>query len=352
LKNLYFTLCFLAFAFAGLSFSPSAGISEPDIAAVQVVHLANAFKATLSPEQIAVLETPLTKTAATKWTNIPGGASNRNGLQFSTLTGDQLAAARILIKAATGTTVNEGYDEFLKIGKADSVIASSGKKGYGPGEYIIAFLGTPSENGTWMLQIGGHHYAQNIVYNKGVTASVTPIFEGGDPREWTTGTVKYQPMAQEHDAMAALLASLTTAELAKAKLEQKFPDVVLGTTKDGMFPAAKSGVKVSELNPAARKKVLEAMMPWLNDVDSDMKARLIKTYTKELPDTYVCYAGNPEATHGDTGSFLKEISDYVRIDGPGVWIEFSCQPGVYSKLAHYHTVFRDHKLDYNGLWDF
>ncbi|MES2455852.1 MAG: DUF3500 domain-containing protein [Bacteroidota bacterium] len=325
---------------------------KPPTAAAQVFRLANAFKAMLSAEQIARLEIPLSKAAATKWTNIPGGASNRNGLQFSTLTPEQLTAAKAIIKAASGSTVNEGYDEFLKIGQADSVIGASGKKGYGPGEYIIAFLGKPSETETWMLQFGGHHYAQNVVYSKGSTASATPIFLGGDPREWTTGTLKYQPMAQERTAMAALLASLTEAQLAKAKLTEKFPDVVLGTTKDGRFPAEKSGIRVSELSTAARAGVIKAMMPWLDDIDADLKARLLKTYTKELADTYVCYAGNPEGKSGNADSFLQEVSDYVRIDGPGVWIEFSCQPGVFSKLAHYHTVFRDHRLDYNNLWNF
>lgn len=355
MKNLYRTLFLLTLVCAFMGFKPSSApltnSLKPGIAA-GVVRLANAFKATLSAEQIARLEIPLTKAAATKWTNIPGGASNRNGLQFSTLTATQLAAAKAVIRAASGNTVNEGYDEFLKIGKADSVIGSSGKKGYGEGEYIIAFLGAPTVDGTWMLQFGGHHYAQNIVYDKGRTASATPIFLGGDPREWTTGTVKYQPMAQERAVMADLLASLTAEQRNRARLDQRFPDVLLGTTKDGRFPAEKSGIKVTELSAESRKKVMEAMMPWLNDIDADLKARLIKTYTKELSETYVCFTGNPQGNTGNPDSFLKEVADYVRIDGPGVWIEFSCQPGVYSSLAHYHTVFRDHRLDYNNLWDF
>lgn len=354
LKNLYHSMLIVAAAFAVLSFTPVTrkdNTAKPGVAA-NVVRLAEAFKATLTPEQIAKLQIPLTKTAAAKWTNIPGGASNRNGLQFSTLNAEQLNAAKAVIKAASGTMPNEGYDEFLQIGLADGVIALSGRSGYGPGEYIIAFLGTPSATGTWMLQFGGHHYAQNIVYSKGETASATPIFQGGDPREWTTDKIRYAPLVQEHDGVAAMLASFTTEELGRAKIDQKFGDVLLGTTKDGQFPATKSGIKVSELNAAKKAKVLAAMMPWLNDIDADMRAKLLKAYSKELSETYVAYSGNAEATSGKPDSFLKVIADYVRIDGPGVWIEFACQPGVYSNQPHYHTVFRDHKLDYNNLWDF
>lgn len=326
--------------------------SQSHGAAARVLELARAFKATLSAEQITQLEIPLTQAASVKWTNIPGGASNRNGLEFSTLTDVQLNAAKAVIKAASGTVPNEGYDEFLQIGLADGVIGKSGRSGYGTGEYIIAFLGKPSATGTWMLQFGGHHYAQNVVYSNGKTASATPIFEGGDPREWTTDNVKYAPLMQEHDGMVAMLASFSPDELAKAKITEKFGDVLLGTTKDGKFPAVKSGIKVSELSVAAKTKVIAAMMPWLNDIDADISAKLLKTYTKEINDTYITYSGNDAGQSGDPGSFLKVIADYVRIDGPGVWIEFACQPGVYTNQPHYHTVFRDHRLDYNNLWNF
>jgi hypothetical protein len=354
LRNLYAAAVIAAITCVAAGFTPAEkkSVHSKLGVAANVLRLANAFKATLTAEQIAKLEIPLTRTASVKWTNIPGGASNRNGLEFSTLNEVQLNAAKAVIRAASGTAANEGYDEFLQIGLADGVIGKSGRSGYGPEEYIIAFLGQPSATGTWMLQFGGHHYAQNIVYNEGKTASATPIFLGGDPREWTTDNVKYAPLMQEHNAMAAMLASFSPEELAKAKINEKFGDVLLGTAKDGKFPATKAGIRVSELNAAAKAKVTAAMMPWLNDIDADIRAKLLKTYTKELSDTYITYSGNDAGVSGDPASFLKVIADYVRIDGPGVWIEFACQPGVYSNQPHYHTVFRDHRLDYNNLWNF
>ena len=307
----------------------------------KVVCAVEAFKATLTATQIATVQIALTKANAIKWSNLPGGITIRNGIEFSTLSATQLAAAKAVIAAASGTTANDGNDEFLQINAADDVLNSKAGSGYGSGKYIIAFLGTPSVTGTWMLQFGGHHYAQNITYNAGAVASATPSHQGIEPKTWTTGSTTYAPMAVEHDAMAAMLASLTTAQLASAKLSTTFSDVSLGPNKDGQFPTTKLGVAVSTLSDAQKLLVLAAMKPWTNDVDDATGTANLKLYENELTGTYISYSGNATLTNN---------ADYVRIDGPSVWVEFVCQSGVvYQNEIHYHSVYRDHTRDYNGL---
>ncbi len=160
-----------------------------------VVAAANAFLATLTDAQKTTVQLSLTKANAIKWSNLPGGVSIRNGLEFSTLSAPQLTAAKAVIQAASGTTANEGYSEFTQINAADDVLATtySGGSGYSSGEYIIAFLGTPSATGTWMLQFGGHHYAQNVTFSNGSVVSGTPSHQGVEPKEWTTGTTTFAP---------------------------------------------------------------------------------------------------------------------------------------------------------------
>lgn len=306
----------------------------------KVVCAVEAFKATLSATQLATVQISLTKANAIKWSNLPGGVKIRNGIEFSTLSATQLAAAKAVIAAASGTTANDGYDEFSQINAADNVLATKAS-GYGSGLYIIAFLGTPSVTGTWMLQFGGHHYAQNITYNAGAVASATPSHQGIEPKTWTTGTTTYAPLAVEHDGMVAMLASLSTAQLASAKLSTTFSDVALGPNKDGQFPTTKLGVAVSTLSDAQKLLVLAAMKPWTNDVDDATGTANLKLYENELAGTYISYSGNTTLTNN---------ADYVRIDGPSVWIEFVCQSGVvYQNEIHYHSVYRDHTRDYNGL---
>ncbi len=44
---------------------------------------------------------------------------------------------------------------------------------------------------------------------------------------------------------------------------------------------------------------------------------------------------------------LNAVGDYVRIDGPHVWIEFACQGS-----NHYHTIWRDRATDYGAEFSF
>ena len=203
-----------------------------------------------------------------------------------------------------------------------------------------------------MLQFGGHHYAQNITYDAGIVTSITPLHEAVEPAGSFTysGTTYASPLATEQSVMAAMLASFTSTELASAKLTTTFSDCLMvpGSTTN-TFPTTKQGIKVSTLSAAAQAKVLAAMAPWVNDLDATSAAAFMTTYQNELANTYVCYASNSSGTSGNASSFLTANTDYVRIDGPSVWIEFICQNGVVLSGIHYHTVMRDHSRDYIGL---
>ncbi|RZK87185.1 MAG: DUF3500 domain-containing protein, partial [Hymenobacter sp.] len=213
--------------------------------------------------------------------------------------------------------------------------------------YYIAFLGTPSLTGTWMLQFGGHHLATNITFGQGAVTGATPKFEGVEPLSFTTTTAKvlskgrtYAPMSTEAAAMQALLQGLTAAQKTQAKLPQSFFDVVLGPGQDGNFPATRVGLPGRQLSRAQQALVMAAMAPWVNDADDATAASLLATYQRQLADTYVAYAG--------TGSFTTN-GDYLRLDGPDVWIEFVCQNGiVYHSQIHYHSIWRDRTRDYGG----
>ncbi len=311
----------------------------------KVVCLAEAFKATLTSSQIAALQIGFTKAYAIRWSNLPCGVSCRNGLAFSTLTATQLAAAKAVIAAAAGTTTDEGYSEFSQINAADDILGtkSGNSNSYSSGNYIIAFLGTPSTTGTWMLQFGGHHYAQNITYSGGEVIGASPSHQGIEPKSWTSNSTTYAPLKSEQAAMAAMLAGLTTTQLSSAKLSSTFSDVVLGPGADGEFPATKVGLAVSTLTTTQKALVMAAIKPWLQDVDDATGTSLLATYESELDQTYIAYSGN---------ATLANHADYVRIDGPSVWIEFVCQNGVVYSEIHYHAIYRDHTRDYGNSFTF
>lgn len=318
----------------------------------KLVCLANTFLSTLSSTQQSSVVITLNLTNAKRWSNLPCALSCRNGLLFSSLTTAQQTAALAVIAAASGTVSNEGYEEFQMIRAADDYLGTM-QSGYSAGNYVIAFLGTPSTTGKWMIQFGGHHYAQNITYDNGQVTSITPLHEAVEPNGSFTvnGTTYASPMATELAAVRDMLAAFTTSELSSAKISSTFSDCLMvpGSTTN-TFPSTKQGIQVSNLSAAAQAKVLVTIAAWVNDVDPTSAATYLATYQNELANTYVTYSSNTSGTSGTASSFFTSNTDYVRIDGPSVWIEFICQNGVVvSNQVHYHTVMRDHNRDYIGL---
>lgn len=308
--------------------------------------LADAFKATLSAEQIATVQRMYSKADAAKWSNFPefGARPRRVGIRLGTLNEAQRKAASALMAAAMAQNVpNEGFNEFEGNLAADEYLGKvTGKtETFNAGNYFLAFLGTPSATGLWELQFGGHHFAFANTYNGGKLTGMTPSFRGVEPiAPVTINGHTYQSLGQEQEAFAALLSSLTVKEQATARLSVSFRDVLLGPGQDGQFPNQKQGIKVGSLNAAQKKLILNAIKLYVNDLDPATAAPVLAQYTTELDNTYLAYSGS--------GTMSQE-GDYVRIDGPRVWIEYSGQgsrdiPGT----VHPHSVWRDHQTDYGG----
>ena len=206
---------------------------------------------------------------------------------------------------------------------------------FGNGNYIIAFLGKPSKTTPWLLQIGGHHLAFNIYY-KGQKGTSTPYFVGVQPNVWKDAHGKtHEPLAPMHNAMHSLVNSLTPEQMTQARLGASFSDVYVGPGRDGQFPAHQ-GVPVSALSTTSKNLVKQAISAWTGDTAQAALYR--KRYFAELDQTRVAYSG---------ATTLSAEGDYVRIDGPHLWIEFACQGS-----DHYHTIWRDRASDYGAEFSF
>ncbi|MCC2031567.1 DUF3500 domain-containing protein [Microbacterium allomyrinae] len=319
----------------------------------EVVALAEAFAATLSDDQKASLYQDYSLENAENWSNFPnallaGGGpgaqssgGGRVGLQTDSLTDEQWTALEALLSAVTGSAENEGFDEIMQHLAADDYLADNGGgSDYGTGNFFIAFLGTPSDSGTWELQFGGHHLALANTYVDGALAGATPSFRGIEPFETVEqdGTT-VQAEQQEQEAFAALLASLTTEQLATAELSESFNDILLGPGNDWAFPTTSEGIKGSDLTDEQKALVLAAIATYVGDVDDADAAAILAEYESELDETYISFSGSTS---------MAEEGDYIRIDGPSVWIESSMQHGIVLSGAHPHSVWRDKQNDYGG----
>lgn len=308
----------------------------------QIVCLADAFKATLSSSQVSSLQLAYTYSNIKTWSNLPAAMSARLGLKFSTLSATQLAAAKALVNAMTASNVaNEGYEEVQQVWAADDWLVSDGKAGseYGSGNYYIAFFGTPSTTGTFEIMETGHHKTVANTYTNGALVAATPHFEAVEPISWTSGGKTYAPISQETDAMKALLASLSSSQLATAKSSSTFTDILLSPGKEWQFPTTFTGLQCNGLTAAQKELALNVIKTYTNDIDATNAAKFLALYTSEIDKTYITYAG--------TGN-MNTKGDYFRIDGPHVWIELSQNGGVIYTNPHPHSVWRDRVSDYAG----
>jgi Protein of unknown function (DUF3500) len=325
----------------------------------RVVCAADAFTATLtSAEQASVLYDWTNSVAKTRWSNLPG--ANRNGLKFGSLTAASRAAAMVV---ADQMLSDAGYQDFVGVLAADDYLGTlsgsnpgGGGAQYSSDNYYIAFIGKPSTTGDWMLQIGGHHMAWNVTYRAGV-GYPTPNHIGVEPKaSFTVNGASYAPLKEEGDAIHAVFASLSAADLSSAYLTgQTFADVLLGPDEyetgsyaNVVFPAGanRKGVAVSTLTAEQQKLVTTAIGQWVNDFDPAVADSLMTLYTSAdaYKDTLVAWGG-VEAKGVD----VDVDTTYMRIDGPRVWIEVSCQAGVVVKgVTHYHSMFRDKTMDYGN----
>ena len=309
----------------------------------QVVALAEAFKATLNTTQLAALQLSYSKATAQKWSNLPAADVPRAGINLGSLSSTQLTAFQKLMSGVLVLNVlNEGYDELLGDLVADDYLGTINKATtYGAGNFYLAFLGTPSTTGLWEMHYTGHHYTQPYIFNGGQLTGVTPAFRGVEPMAALTANNRtYQPVEQERQVFATLLTGLSTSEQATAKLSSTFSDLVLGPGKDGQFPATKVGLSVGSLSADKQALVVNAIKLYVNDLDPSLAAGVLTKYTSELANTFVAYSGT---------NSVSAQNDYIRIDGPSVWIEFSYQHGaVIQGTPHPHSVWRDHVTDYGG----
>jgi Protein of unknown function (DUF3500) len=310
----------------------------------RLVCLSQELKKTVNADVSGKLQLSYSVADAQKWSNFPpAGYRNRVGPTLDQFNPDQLAIIKTLLIEAAGTAKNEGYDEIQQIMNADDFLKANGKGmngGFSSGNYHLAFLGIPSDKGTWQLYFGGHHLAVGFTYTDGKLISSTPSFRGVEPFEkFTQNGRENQPMKGEQEAFAAMLNSLDEKEKAIAKLSQTFSDIIVGPQRDTNYPTLRNGIKVSDLSKEKQALVVKAIESYVADADDKNAKEIIEKYKSEFVDTFIAYSGTTD---------LNANNDYVRIDGTSVWIEISMQPGRSWDGIHPHSVWRDKRSDYGG----
>ena len=321
-----------------------------------VVTAIEAFQKTLTAGQRTLLERPLERESAIRWSNLPVGIVPRAGLRLGDLDEKQEHAARRVASAALSACGLKMLDD-IRVADDFLKLADTRKIGWDGGNYYMSILGAPSGKKPWMLQIGGHHIAYNLTFN-GSRDGATPLFFGSEPIHFNMGGTDYEPLVVQSAAMSNLARALATHP--EAKLSGTFTDVVKGVvveivpgkpptggTDTGFplsYPTGKTdrGIPYDALSSEEQALVRKALESYASLPGAAITQPLVAAYESPvaLAETYVGYAGKPD---------LSAEGSYVRIDGPRIWMELIVQPAVADRTKlHYHALWRDKQSDYGG----
>jgi len=338
-------------------------------ATARIVDAARALLATLDEPARAKVQFPFEGPQKARWSNLPTGIFQRQGLRMGDITAAQRAAVMTLLHTALSA---DGYRKVNDIMRGDEVLkATGGGGGRGPGgpppnggpqagppngqggggrggrggpgggggglvfgmdEYWLAFLGAPSTTTPWMLQFGGHHLAINLTMAAG-QASMTPSLPAAQPASYTFEGREIRPLGRENDKAFALVNALDAPARGQAILGSRVMDLVLGPGQDGRT-IQPEGLRASSMSSAQQTMLLDIVKEWAGiEHDAFAEPRMAEIRAN-LPQTWFAWSG--PTTNGEAA--------YFRIQGPTLVIEYAPQ----GSTDHIHTIYRDPTNDYGA----
>ena len=328
-------------ALAAASPSVAQGASSPADAAAaaataRIVTSAQALLATLDDAGRARIQLPFDGPQKKRWSNLPTGIFEREGLRMGDLTPAQRTAALSLLATAFSP---DGYRKIVEIVGGDEFLRNApggpppgGRIRFGEDEYYLAFAGVPSAVAPWMLQFGGHHLAINLTLS-GRQATLAPSHTAAQPATYSIEGRTVRPLGDENDRAFALMATLDAAQRSQAVLPYAVADLVLGPNQDGRT-IQPEGLRASALTAAQQTMLLDLVREWAGIATDALAAPRMDEIRAGLPETWFAWSG--PTTPGSAA--------YFRIQGPALVIEYAPQRGV----DHVHTIYRDPTNDYGA----
>lgn len=315
-----------------LSGQNSLAVAQADTAATDMAAAAALdFLGSLSAEQRARAQYAVSDQALKSWFYFPS-RRDRSGIALEMLTAEQRGAALRLVASVLSES---GFRQFEGIIAAEDELGRrNGEPQVNSGRYFLAIFGTPAPRGRFTIQVNGHHLAINTTFD-GASVSPTPAFVGVDPVEITLDGQRVRPMLAKTTAYLTLLAAMTEAERAAARIGS-VDDVRMGTGASEVYPQAE-GIAVAELAADARDGVIGVIRAWVEDAPATVAQALLRRYLADLDRTRIAWTG---------GADPDRKGAYLRLDGPELWLEFSNVGRFGNGDNHYHSVLRDKRYDY------
>jgi hypothetical protein len=326
----------IAFALT-LTFSTSA-IAHPDqVAAADMANAANAFLATLKPEQKAKASFKLDDANRTRWHFVPTEMHPRHGLSFREMTQEQQHMAYALLASVLSA---RGLQKTAQIMSLEQILHDANPKGRfarDPKWYFVSIFGKPSVKGTWGWRFEGHHLSLSFTVVDGHVGGLTPSFLGTNPGKVLDGPRKgLQVLASEEEIARALARSLNAEQRKVAVVDEKAPADIITKADRKARRLEPLGLAASEMNKKQFTQLWTLIEEYLRNYRPDLAEEGLKHLEGlDLKMIHFAWAGSLESGKGH----------YYRIQAPDFLIEYD---NTQNGANHVHCVVRDLKRDFGA----
>ena len=326
LKQLSFTVIF--------SISCSA-LSHPDQAASDMTNAANAFLATLKPDQKAKAIFKLEDNNRTRWHFVPTEMHARHGLSFREMQQDQQHMAYALLASVMSV---KGLQKSAQIMSLEQILNDANPEGRfarDPKWYFLSFFGKPSTEGAWGWRFEGHHLSLSFTVIDGHVASVTPSFWGTNPGTVLTGPRKgLQVLANEENYARALAKSFTKKQKNTGIISEKAPADIITKADRKAKRLEPLGISASKMKKKQITQLWTVIEEYLRNYRPDIADKTLANLEEaDLKNIHFGWAGSLKPGEGH----------YYRIQAPDFLIEYDNTQG---GANHVHCVIRDLKNDF------
>ena len=266
-------------------------IKSTGVSTAPVRNTAEAFLASLTPEQRVKTMFPIDDPEWRKWMNQHFYV--RQGISFKEMTEAQREAAFRLLRASLSA---KGMQLTRNIMRLNETLAElTGDHAFlGEWLYFITIMGKPSAIEPWGWQLDGHHAIINY-FVLGDQVVMTPHFAGSEPVIATSGKYKGTAILQDEQHQGlSFVKGLTDVQQKKAVLSfsKAGNDNLTEAFKDNVVLDF-AGIRASELSARQRQEMLELAGLYIGNMDDGHARVRMEEVKRHLDSTYFAWIGGP-----------------------------------------------------------
>jgi hypothetical protein len=292
---------------------------------------ANAFLASLTPEQRAKATFAMTDDERMNWHYIP---KERKGLALREMAPYQKSLAQALLAAGVS---QRGYIKAVSIMSLEDVLKQkendNGER-RNPEKYYFSIFGEPKQNGTWGYRVEGHHVSLNFTVVNGKVVT-TPAFFGANPAEVRQGPrAGLRVLAREEDLGRDLMTALTPEQKGVAIVDKEaYKDIITAASRKAALAGQPNGLPAAKMTAKQREMLSALLEEYADSFPEEIAQARLDQVKKAGNNLYFAWAGVTE----------KGGPHYYRVQSPTFLVEFdNTQDGA----NHIHSVWRDFNNDF------